>query len=140
MIMKMNKNIFYFLLAVFVGIILGIGLIYFTKGKKNYVAVFLNNGVIYFGKLSTFPRLKLTNAIFFQQDESDQLIPQRFVDAFWAPAGPIYLNSNSILFIAPLSESSPLVNFIEGQRRRTLPLQPSQPQIQPRPTSPPSTQ
>jgi hypothetical protein len=41
------------------------------------------------------------------------------------PKGTIYLNQNSILFIAPLDENSPLVNLIEQRQAPTqIPQQP----------------
>jgi hypothetical protein len=131
------KNLLIFLGAILLGILLGISLIYLTKKKSNYYAVFLNNGAIYFGKLSTFPKLKLNDAIFLQVDQQGQASFQRFKEAFWMPKGTIYLNRNSILFIAPLDENSPLVNLIEQRQVPTQ--QPQQPQPPIRPTSTPTT-
>jgi hypothetical protein len=131
------KNLIIFLGAILIGILLGVSLIYLTKKKSNYYAVFLNNGAVYFGKLSTFPKLKLSDAIFFQVDQQGQASFQRFKEAFWMPKGTIYLNQNSILFIAPLDENSPLVNLIE---QRQAPTQvPQQPQPPARPSAPTST-
>jgi hypothetical protein len=127
------KNLIIFLVAILFVILLGVSLIYLTKNKSNYYAVFLNDGAIYFGKLSTFPKLKLDDAIFLQVDQQGQASFQRFKDAFWMPKGPIYLNQNSILFIAPLGENSPLVNLIE---QRQVPTQiPQQPQPPTRPST-----
>ncbi len=138
--MFQSKNLIYFLLAVFLGILLGIGFVSLLRAKKNYYAVFLNNGAIYFGKLSTFPRLKLDEAVFLQLDQNGQVSGvSRFKDAFWGPKGPIYLNRDSILFIAPLSETSPLVNFIEGRQVTPSPQPPAQPnQTTTSPTTSPS--
>jgi len=134
------KNLIIFLGAILIGILLGVSLIYLTKKKSNYYAVFLNNGAIYFGKLSTFPKLKLNDAIFFQVDQQGQASFQRFKEAFWMPKGTIYLNRNSILFIAPLDENSPLVNLIEQRQVPTQQSQqPQQPQPPIRPTSTPTT-
>ncbi|GIW67463.1 MAG: hypothetical protein KatS3mg096_331 [Candidatus Parcubacteria bacterium] len=128
------KNLILFLVAVLVGVVLGFAIISLTKGMKNYYAVFLNNGSIYFGKLSTFPRLKIDNALFIQVDQDGQASIQRFKDAAWMPKGQIYLNRNSILFIAPISENSPLINLIEGSQilpqQQQQPQQPQQPQLQ----------
>jgi hypothetical protein len=122
------KNLIIFLVAILIGILLGISFIYLSKKKSNYYAVFLNNGAIYFGKLSTFPKLKLSDAIFLQFDQQGQASFQNFKDAFWRPKGPIYLNQNSILFIAPLDENSPLVNLIEQRQAPTqIPQQPQSP-------------
>jgi len=127
------KNLIIFLGAILLGILLGVSLIYLTKKKSNYYAVFFNNGAIYFGKLSTFPKLKLDDAIFIQVDQQGQASVQRFKDAFWGPKGTIYLNQSSILFIAPLDENSPLVNLIE---QRQAPTQvPQQPQPPARPSN-----
>jgi methionyl-tRNA formyltransferase len=119
------KNLIIFLVAILIGILLGISFIYLSKKKSNYYAVFLNNGAIYFGKLSTFPKLKLSDAIFLQFDQQGQASFQNFKDAFWRPKGPIYLNQNSILFIAPLDENSPLVNLIESFPKGILNVHPS---------------
>jgi len=133
------KSLILFLVAILVGVLLGLGLIYLVKHKKNYYAVFLNNGAIYFGKLSTFPKLKLTDAIFIQIDNQGNASIQRFKDAFWMPKGEIYLNKYSVLFIAPISENSPLINFIEGkqssiqQPSSQLQSPPTQQQLQPQP-------
>lgn len=135
-----SKNLIFFLIAVLVGVILGLGIIVLTKKSKAYYAVFLNNGAIYFGKLSTFPRLKLDNAVFFQIDQNGQLLPpQRFKDVFWMPKGPIYLNRDSVLFIAPISENSPLINSIEGMQNSVQPFQLQQPQLLPQPRPQPTT-
>jgi hypothetical protein len=127
------KNLIIFLVAILIGILLGVSLIYLSKKKSNYYAVFLNNGAIYFGKLSTFPKLKLDDAIFLQFDQQGQASFQRFKDAFWMPKGTIYLNRDSILFIAPIDEGSPLVNLIE-QKQVPTPI-PQQPQTPSRPST-----
>jgi len=117
--MKLNdkfKNFIIFFIVVLLGVLLGIGFIYLIKKQSNYYAVFLNNGAIYFGKLSTFPRLRLDNAIFIQADQNGQRSIQEFKDAFWMPKGTIYLNRDSILFIAPLDKKSPLISLIEQKQ------------------------
>jgi len=133
------KNLFIFVIAILIGVLLGVGIIFLTKKKTNYYAVFLNNGAIYYGKLSTFPRLKLSDAVFVQVDQDGQASLQRFKDAFWMPKGPIYLNRDSILFIAPIDENSPLINFIE-QRQQPQPQQPQTEQTQQPQTQQPQTQ
>ncbi len=100
--------------------------------------IFLNNGFVYFGKLSTFPRLKLVNPVYIQVDQNGNPSLQRFTDAFWQPKGVIYLNKQNIAFIAPIKNTSPLINFIESAL--VLPVQqpsvvPSQPQLPLRPQS-----
>ena len=107
------QNFLLILLALFLGIFIGLGIIFFINKKPTYYAVFLNNGLIYFGKLSFGSKLKLDDAVFFQVDSNNNVSLQYFKDAFWQPKGPIYLNPNAVLFIAPLSDKSQLIDFIE---------------------------
>jgi len=145
-IMRLNesKNIFLLLVAIFIGILLGVSLIFFVKNKQKHYAVFLNNGAIYFGRLSIFPKLKLINPVFIQVDQNGQVSVQRFKDAMWMPEGTMYLNRDSILFVAPLDENSPLIGFIEQKqpliRQPPVRQQPVQPQPQPQPQSQPQIQ
>lgn len=138
-----SKTLIFVIVAILIGILLGIIIFSFFKTKSKYVAVFMNNGAVYFGKLSTFPRMKLINPVYIPVDQSGNISVQRFTDAFWQPKGIIYLNKQNIAFIAPIKETSPLVNFIESaftlpaiQQQSTVPSQPqlplqSQPQQQP---------
>lgn len=120
----MSSNIKYFLISLLGGIVLGFALFIFTKERsdQNYVAIFFNNGNVYFGRLSTFPRLKLTEAAFVQVDSEGKLSLQRFADAFWLPQGPIYLNKDAILFIAPIKNESPVITFLKS-KSQPLPTQ-----------------
>jgi hypothetical protein len=134
--MKIN---FKLLSLILVGVLIGlaiVGVFIVLKKSNRYYAVFLNNGNIYFGKLSTFPRLKLDNALFIATDQQGQASLARFKDAIWRPKGPIYFNKDAILFIAPIDPNSDLVKLIEGQ---TIPQQPvGQPPAVP--TQPPGQQ
>jgi hypothetical protein len=132
------KNLIIFLVAILIGLLLGVSLIYLSKKKSNYYAVFFNNGAVYFGKLSTFPKLKLNDAIFIQVDQQGQASVQRFKNDSWRPKGTIYLNKDSILFIAPLDENSPLVNLIEQKQASTQ--VPQQTPAQNRPSTSTTTQ
>lgn len=136
---KSYKILIVIVIAVVVVILLGIIIFNLFKSKSNYAAVFLNNGSVYFGKLSIFPRLKLTNPIYIQLDQNGNPSIQKFTDAFWQPQGVIYLNKQSIAFIAPIKSNSPLTSFIESAL--TLPVMqqpsmiPSQSQLPLRPQS-----
>lgn len=86
--------------------------------ERPYTAVALQNGDVYFGKLSYFPRLALEDVYTVQvvPDESSpdgtaiRLAPLR--SAIWAP-NKIFLNYDSILFIGPVGEGSQVMQFIE---------------------------
>lgn len=83
----------------------------FAKEPSEYSVVYLSTGELYVGKLSSFPRLKLTDGYIFQvaRDAADpersnfQLAP--LSDALWAPQY-LYLNREQIIFSGPLSEAS----------------------------------
>ncbi len=118
-----------FLFSIIIGILIGLGIIgvaiFIKNSYSKYYAVFLNNGSIYFGKLSTFPRLKLDDAIYLVFDQQGQGSLLRFKDSLWQPKGPIYFNKDAILFIAPIDEKSNIVRLIEGQSL-SIPQQPQQ--------------
>lgn len=132
------KILIFVVIAIFIGILLGVAIFTLFKSRSNYVAVFMNNGFVYFGKLSTFPRLKLINPVYIQVDQNGNPSLQRFTDAFWQPRGVIYLNKQNIAFIVPIKNTSPLINFIESalalpvQQPSVVPSQPQQLPLQPR--------
>lgn len=126
---KIFKTIILVIIILVVAAVLTFLGFYLIKGRSNYAAVFLNNGFVYFGKLSTFPKLKLVNPIYFQVDQNGNPSIQRFADVFWQPKGVIYLNKQNIVFIAPIKNNSPLINFIDSAAL-TLPVV-QQPLLQP---------
>lgn len=116
-----SKESKYIVASIVLGIVIGI-LIFvsgrylasFTAGK--YVAVFFNNGNVYFGKLSVFPQLRLKNAIFITQGSAgdNRLYANKLSDIQWAPVGDIYFDRSAVAFIMPLRENSPLIQVIES--------------------------
>lgn len=105
------------IVSLFFGLIFGLS--FFILGriliynKNKYYAVFLSNGNIYFGKISTFPRFKLKDPYFVQVDQQGNVSINRFKEAFWQPEGTIYLNKNFILFIAPLDPNSEIIKIMK---------------------------
>jgi hypothetical protein len=116
-----KKSLIYIALGIAIGLII-VSLFLYFKEKRNYYAVFFNNGNVYFGNLSFFPKLKLKNAFYLSTDQQGQLVLRRFKDADWRPRGEIYLNKEAIMFIAPIDSSSDLVRLIKGEI--ILPTQP----------------
>ncbi len=124
-----NKN-FLFFIAILVGVLIGlsvIGFINFFKRSSNYYAVALSNGSIYFGKLSTFPRLKIEKALSLSFDEQGRPWLQRFKTSIWQPEGSIYLNKDNVILIAPIDKKSFLIDIIENRSWTDQPLIPLQP-------------
>jgi len=79
--------------------------------------VLLENGEIYFGRLSYFPRLTLSNVYTIQAtvDSDDptqisyQIIPLTL--SVWSP-GKLFLNYDNILFIGDVGEDSQVMQII----------------------------
>jgi hypothetical protein len=126
--MFQNRKFTFFLLLVVVLVLLGGGVWIGVSmaGPKpaagaapsGYIAVYMTTGDIYFGKPSWFPSLVLRNSLYLQrsvdQSGKTQLGLSSFTDAFWRPVGDIHINSNQVLFWAPVREDSQIVQAIEN--------------------------
>ncbi len=90
-----------------------------TQSQNNYSVVYLTTGEAYVGKLSSFPRLNLTDAYLIQmvKDSTDstkssfQLAP--LSQTIWSPK-VLYLNPEHIVFSGPISDSSQVVQTIKS--------------------------
>ena len=112
---KSNKILFVGLITV---IIILVGILAWQKIKitRPYYAVYLTTGDLYFGEVSRFPFLTLSNAWLIQRDPSSQtgeLKLTEFKNAFWSPAGTMRLSKYNIVWIAKLSKDSPVVKYIQ---------------------------
>lgn len=115
--MNKTNKILIALVAVLV-VVLGV-IVFWQKGgfERSYYAVYLNTGDIYFGKLSRFPRLVLSNVWLLQRNSNDTENPfgiSRFSEAFWNPKDTIYLESENVVWIAELSSESQLVQLFKN--------------------------
>ena len=92
----------------------------FNKQNKGYSFVYLATGEVYIGKLTTFPRLVLTDSYLYQvnKDPSDsnknnfQIVPLK--DALWAPE-KLVLQRKNVIFFGPLLETSKIAQTLAGQ-------------------------
>ena len=80
-------------------------------GPSAYSAVYMASGDIYYGKLSWFPRPRLTEVWFLQrgvdqQSGQAQFGLNKFETAFWGPTDKIYLNPKQIIFWTRLRNDS----------------------------------
>jgi hypothetical protein len=124
----MNKNKF-FKIALIFAIILLIILVYFlfidkTKAVKNsYYAVYLQTGDIYFGKLSRFPKLTLSDAWFLQAsiDGKGNLNLMKYSGAVFGPEDKMEINKENVIWISKLRDDSEVINYIQGNIEQTLP-------------------
>ena len=113
---KLNKILISIVIILL--IVLGAVLYWQKVGfEKPYWAVYLNTGDIYFGKLSHFPFLSLSDVWFFQRNANDAQNPlsvAKFTNALWGPQDKIYLNEKNIIWKAKLKEDSQILNFIKN--------------------------
>ncbi len=103
------------LLLVVVLVLVGFMLWNNTDRTPVYHAVYLNTGDMYFGELSRFPRLKLTNTWHLQQGQ-DGISLNKFSDSAWGPNGTLKLNSEAVVWISRISDDSPLIQAFENQQ------------------------
>jgi cytoskeletal protein RodZ len=132
-IMFRNKKVkfFSFLVLIIILIAIGvwIGLAFFgshsvdANAPSPYTAVYMTSGDIYFGKLSSFPRLHMTDAWYLERttDASGktQVGVAPLTASFWGPVGDIYINGQNVLFYAPIKSGSQLVQAIENPTAAT---------------------
>ena len=99
------------LVALAAGVFWGPKILNLTKDTNTYLVVYLQSGEIYVGKLSRFPRMKITDTYLLKNTADPktegktnlQLLP--LSETVWAPT-ELYLDLSNILFYGPLSESS----------------------------------
>lgn len=91
----------------------------FIRQDNGHSIVYLSNGEMYIGRLSTFPRLTLSDAYLLQavpdradpQKSTFQLMPLE--EGLWAPKY-LYINQDQVLFSGPLSETSSIFKTLQG--------------------------
>lgn len=103
-------------------IVLGI-VIYWQNGgfEKNYWAVYLDSGDLYFGKLSNFPQLSLTDVWFLQSNlnnEENSFGIEKLTNVFWGPKNQLYLNQENIIWKVELEDDSQVVQFIKSNQNQ----------------------
>jgi hypothetical protein len=87
-------------------------------GPSEYSAVYMTSGDVYFGKLHSFPKPYLSDALYLvrstNQSGQTQINLASFSSVFWAPAGKIYFNPDQVLFTAPLQNNSQIISVIKN--------------------------
>jgi len=94
------------------------------KAQANYQAVQLISGEVYFGHLSFFPKVKLTNVHFLQQvpapEEQEDQEPQTQLvslnSLYFKPVNVMYLQKDQILWWTDLAQDSQIIQLIEGKK------------------------
>lgn len=111
---KLNK-ILLILLAVL--IVVSAGVIYWQKAdfEKPYYAIYMNDGNVYFGKISHFPRFVVTNVWFLQGGSGlSELTVSRFSESIWGPEDKMYVNPDNIIWKTKLKKDSQLLSRFNG--------------------------
>ena len=134
---KLNK----ILLGLVIVLLIAVGaIIYWQKVgfEEPYYAVYLDTGDMYFGKLSYFPRLSLSDVWYIQRDPQDSQNPlsiSKFERVFWEPEDKLYLNEKNIVWKTKLKSDSPVLNFIKNPQAFQPAEQPQTQSQQPQSTS-----
>lgn len=128
-ISKLNKILLVLVVVLFVSLL---AVVYWQRVgfERNYYAVYLSTGDLYFGQLSYFPKLSLQNAYLLQRNPNDQQNPlslQKFENAFWGPQDKIYINDDNIIWKAKLKKDSQVVQYMKNPQAFQ---QPNQQQLQ----------
>lgn len=116
-----NKVAFFIILLICVVSLVILIFLYSQKtlSSKDYYAVFIDSGDVYFGELSKFPYLSLSNIWYLQKDESSKEIGlAKFSESLWGPEDKIKLNSDKIVWISKLSKDSPVISAINGRAEK----------------------
>ncbi len=123
---KSLKTIFVVLVSLVVlGIVVGA---IFSFIRRPYMAVYLVTGDIYFGRVSSFPRVTIRDPWFFRRAEDGSVSLERFSDAVWMPEDVIKINRDQIVFMARISENSQIIAMMEGRVNPQQQQQQQQPQ------------
>src|SRR5680860_1297776 len=133
----------FYTIGLILAIILLCVLVYTTLGNKSdtiknpYSVVFLNTGDMYFGKLSRFPRLALSDVWFLQvstQEDQTGFNLAKFSNAVFGPKDKMEINKENVVWISKLADDSQVVAYILQSKNPTL-----QQNVQPQATIPPVT-
>jgi hypothetical protein len=111
---KFSPKIFWYLVFILLIIFLAV-LFRRVFLTERYVGVYFLNGELYFGRISYFPRLKLSSPHILRIDQNGNSTLVPLVQLNWGPKNYIYLNKNQVLWIAPLSENSQVLTLIRNQ-------------------------
>ena len=123
-----TKNKFY-TIGLILAIILLCVLVYTTIGNKTdsiknpYSVVFLNTGDMYFGKLSRFPRLALSDVWFLQvtaQEDQTGFNLAKFSNAVFGPKDKMEINRENVVWISKLADDSQVVTYILQSKNTAL--------------------
>jgi len=111
---KTNKILLSVVVVLTVVVLAFVAIYLWQRGdfKKSYYAVYLDTGDLYFGELSSFPYLSLSNVWYLQRDSQGTTSLAEFVKAPWGPEDKIKINKDKVVWIAKVSDASELIPYI----------------------------
>jgi len=116
-------------IALILAIVLLSVLVYATLGNKvdtiknPYHAVFLRSGDMYFGKISRFPKLTLSDVWFIQRnidEEQGGFNLMKYSNAIFGPEDKMEINKENVVWISKLRDDSQVVSFILQSKNPAL--------------------
>jgi len=135
--LKINQKHLHLILWIVV-IILAIVFFFYLSKKfswfEKYALVYTTDGNIYVGKISSFPRLKLTKVFVLNTNDQNQKVLVPLSNLFdFQTKDFLYLNKKNIIWILPLKNESNIISNIKNYNQQTnlsnLPMpQPTNPQ------------
>lgn len=110
----MSKNNIIFSIICLVILLASAYFFYLSRTVNSYYAVYLKTGDLYFGHLSAFPSLAMTDVHYIQKNGTGDIIElQKFADSVFNPEDKISVNRNNVVWIVKLKESSQVVKAIK---------------------------
>jgi len=110
----MNKNNIIILFLCFIILLTSAYFFYLSRVIDSYYAVYLNTGDLYFGHLTTFPTVIMTDVYYMQRNETDKSVGlQRFTDSVFNPENKITLNRDNIVWTTKLKDDSEVIKAIK---------------------------
>jgi hypothetical protein len=111
---NMPKNNIIILSLCFILISVSICFFYFSKTADSYYAVYLKTGDLYFGHLSTFPSLVMTDVYYMQQNQTDKTVGlQKFADSVFNPENKLTISRDNIVWTTKLKDDSQVIKLIK---------------------------
>ena len=87
---------------------------YLSRTIDSYYAVYLKTGDLYFGHLSIFPALTMTDIHYIKQNQTDNSLElQKFTASIFSPEDKFTLSRDNIVWIAKLSNDSQVIKAIK---------------------------
>ena len=92
--------------------------------RSTYHAVFLRSGDMYFGKLSRFPKLTLSDVWYLQvntqENQQTGFNLAKFTNMVFGPKDKMDINKENVVWISKLTDDSQVVSFILQSKNPVL--------------------